>query len=353
MARTNEIGTLCEGETSSRMIPEGTLKEQNLDSTVLSADNSPPMVRIPLLGATLPRRIMPWLLAGLGAILLLGWFFLSSLPKVWFSEEGYYSHGLLIPFMAIAVIYTRRNKIKAEPVSSSLIGFGVLILGLLLLLAARAIDNLSIAAVGFILALAGGVYFAFGKHIAKHIIGPIAFLTFMMPVLGWVIDTTTNPLQLISTKIAAKLLNIVGYQTDMSPTQPTLIQMNDYAMMVGGPCSGFKLILSLLAFSVFFIMLTNLGWIRNLIFIGLTLPLALFINGLRIMLVGVVGQGAKGTGIMASFGDWLVARGNGKDAGMVFHDYSGYITLIVCFIILHYIVKALEKGVKKPDAVPS
>jgi exosortase/archaeosortase family protein len=56
--------------------------------------------------------------------------------------------------------------------------------------------------------------------------------------------------------------------------------------------------------------------VANLIFAASILPLALFINGLRIALIGVVGNA------------W------GPEAGAQFHDYSGYITLILCFFIL-------------------
>lgn len=303
-------------------------------------------LQIPLIGIKLPRKALPWVLAGIGSLLLLGWFFLAELPKVWFDDEGYYSHGLLIPFMAAAVLYARRKKIEAEPVSSSTAGLFVMVLGLLVLLGSRLIDNVSLSAFGFILAVIGAILFVFGPKIAKHCVGPVLFLLFMMPVLGWAIDTYTNPLQLASTKVSEKLLNIAGYETTMTPGQPTIIQMNEYTLNVGGPCSGFKLILSLLAFTAFFTMISSLGWKKNLVLFAISLPLALFINGLRIMLIGVVGEGRSN-----AFGQWLESVGDGKkDAGMVFHNYSGYITLIVCFVILHFIVRALE-GRKTPNVV--
>jgi exosortase len=317
-------------------------------SAAVATDN----VTIPLIGVTMPRAWLPWIVVSLGALLLLGWFFLRGLPSTWFAEEGYYSHGILIPFMAIAVVWTRREKIMAEPLGSSKVGFVVMIFGLLLLAGSRLIDNISLAALAFMTATIGGVYYAFGRHVAKHIVGPVLFLIFMMPVLGWAIDTYTNPLQLMSTKVAAKLLNVVGYETDISPQQPTVIHMNHYPLNVGGPCSGFKLILSLFAFTSFFVMISNLGWKKNIFLFAITIPLALFINGLRIMLIGVVGENnpdyGGGVPLISSFSEWL--KNFGEDPGMVFHDYSGYVTLIICFIILHYIVRALE-GRKKPDAV--
>jgi hypothetical protein len=59
------------------------------------------------------------------------------------------------------------------------------------------------------------------------------------------------------------------------------------------------------------------------------------------MLIGMVGEAqSTQTPLLSGFAQWL--RNYGDDAGMVFHDYSGYFTLIICFILLHYIVKLLE-----------
>jgi len=305
-------------------------------------------VEIPLIGVKLPRASVPWLLAGLVAMLWMGWFFLKGLPEVWFDEEGYYSHGLLIPFMAMAAIYMRRDKIRQETVSSSRFGLVVMLVGLLALVASAIIDNLSLGGFFFMVTVLGACLYVFGKGVTKHLVGPILFLIFMLPVLGWLIDIWTNPLQIASTHIAEKMLNIVGYRTDMSGAQPTVVHMNNYTLNVGGPCSGFKLILSLTAFTAFFVMISRLGWKKNLLLFAITLPLALFINGLRIMLIGVVGEGQTSfTPLISPFATWLTNYGD--DAGMVFHDYSGYGTLLICFVILHFIVRALEPKQTKDE----
>ncbi|MCH8275044.1 MAG: exosortase/archaeosortase family protein [Armatimonadetes bacterium] len=319
------------------------MNEQNTEKPPESSGEIEPerkedTVEIPLIGVVLPRRIVPWLVVGLVAVMALGWPFLRHLPTVWFDEEGYYSHGILIPFMALAVIYMRRTRIRSEPVGSSTIGLIIMALGLLLLLAGRRIDNnLSISAAGFIMAIIGGVYYVFGRRIARHTLGPLLFLGFMMPVLGWFIDNFTNPLQIMSTRIAEKMLNIAGFDTIIPPAYPTLIFMDHYELLVGGPCSGFKLILSLAAFTTFFVMISNLGWTRNIVLFAIMFPLALVINGLRIMLIGVVGENAYSPMV-----NWM--HRYGPDPGIVFHNYSGYVTLVVCFVVLHFIVRALEKG---------
>lgn len=300
-------------------------------------------ITIPILGIEVPKAGFPLLVAGLVACLALGWAFLRQLPAIWFEDEGYYSHGILIPFMSLAVVYMRRERIRGEPIVMSWFGFPILVIGLLMVLAGQKIDNISFASGGFIVSLIGGSYFVFGSRVTRHVVGPLLFLAFMMPVLGWIIDSTTNPLQLISTKVAAKLLTIFGFNAEIPAAYPTLILMDNYSLYVGGPCSGFKLILSLTAFTMFFVMISNLGLWKNLLLVFVINPaLALLINGLRIMLIGIVGERSIITPDAAWVG-WMRSLDKTKDdVGMIFHDYSGYVTLIVCFIVLHYIVRGLE-----------
>lgn len=298
------------------------------------------VVRVPILGIPIPKAAAPWIYVALLAALLLGWTFLSGLPSVWFDEEGYYSHGILVPFLTLYVLYIRKTQFQEQPIGRSMLGFVVLLVGLLAIIAAKRIENLSLASFGFVLALTGGVYFAFGTRIGRIALGPLLFLIFMMPVLGMVIDNTTNQLQLLSTRVASAMLSIFGYGPYIAPAYPTVIHLDNYLLNVGGPCSGFKLILALTAFTTFFIMISNLGLWRNLLLLLVINPvLALFINGLRIMLIGVVGQAAVNNPD-AGWVQFMLRYG--EDVGMVFHDWSGYIALIICFIILHYIVRGLE-----------
>jgi exosortase/archaeosortase family protein len=99
--------------------------------------------------------------------------------------------------------------------------------------------------------------------------------------------------------------------------------MNSFILNVEVACSGLKLLLALTAFTVFFVLIARLKMWANVIAIALIPVFALLVNGLRIALIGVVGE------------TW------GSDAGMKFHDYSGYITLIVCFVVLFKIFRLM------------
>jgi len=70
-------------------------------------------------------------------------------------------------------------------------------------------------------------------------------------------------------------------------------------------------------------LIANLRWWANLLMFAVVAPLCLFINGLRIALIGIVG-------------DRL-----GSEAGHAFHNYSGYVTLILCFFLLFKLARVL------------
>jgi exosortase/archaeosortase family protein len=103
----------------------------------------------------------------------------------------------------------------------------------------------------------------------------------------------------------------------------TTIYLDRFTLDVGVACSGLKLLIAVTAFTLFFMMIGGLKWWGNAIMVLAVLPLCLFINGLRIALIGVVGDTY------------------GADAGHQFHDYSGYLTLIVCFFILFSLMRSL------------
>jgi exosortase/archaeosortase family protein len=141
----------------------------------------------------------------------------------------------------------------------------------------------------------------------------------------------------------------------------TTIMLDRFNLDVGVPCSGLKLFVAVTAFTVLFIYLglmirwdmfrEKLGlppadqvtpetpsvfgrpgfgkafastfWPVGVL-LALILPLCLFINSLRIVLIGLVGN---------QFGN---------EAGHKFHDYSGYITLVVCFYLLFLVAKGLK-----------
>lgn len=249
------------------------------------------------------------------------WALLRLLPDLWLSKDGYYSHGFLVPLISGYIVYKRWDKLKEIPAKPGWIAVVFLIPLLYVALVATSTPIDAVMSLAFVATLLVGTWLVAGIRWMLALTLPILYLAFALPVWTMAIEIYTNPLQRVSTDVAIQLLNLFGFETYRDSA--TNIFLNHFKLDVGVPCSGLRLILALTAFTLFFVLIANLKWWANVIMIGLILPLALLINGLRISLIGVVGEL------------------RGEEAGMAFHDYSGYITLLVCFFILFKIARWL------------
>ncbi len=257
----------------------------------------------------------------LAAIGFAYWPLVGSLPGFWMQADGYYSHGFLIPFISAYIVYTSWDAIKGRPVKPAWLA-GLLFVPVMLAgWAANTARVDTFWALSFIGALLVAVWFVAGFRWLRALFFPVAYLGFAMPIGQGFIDQYTNPLQILSTKVAYHLVQLYGFNAFAEA--PTVVQMDHFTLDVAVPCSGLKLVFAVTAFSVFFVLIAKLRWWANLVMLGMILPLCVLINGLRISLIGVVGETC------------------GKDAGLAFHDYSGYITLIVCFFLLFKLARLL------------
>lgn len=272
--------------------------------------------------ATLRQNPDFWTVVALiGALFFAFWPFLASLPKEWFAEDTYYAHGAIVPLCALFIVYDRWDRIKGVPVK----GFWpalVLLLPVLYLafIAQRTIMG-TVLSMAFMAAVLLTVLFVAGWRWLWALAPATLYLVFGLPVWQSFIDRMTIPLQGTSSTMAYGLLKLAG----MDPYRPetNLIILPNFTLEVAVACSGLKLALAVIAISVFFVLVARLRWWGNLILIGGALPLSVVINGIRVGLIGIVGNEY------------------GAQAGIKFHDTSGYIALVLCFIVLYKVTKWL------------
>ncbi len=247
--------------------------------------------------------------------------FFQHLRELWDSEDGYYSHGYIVPLISAYIVYRWWPKLQTIPVRPSMWALIPIILMLPLYWASYVTNIqqvLALLLLGYLLCF---VWFIAGGRWMLRMSPPILYLAFILPLWTGAIDATTNPLQILSTKVSYYMLKLGGFNVFMDGN--TRIIMDNFTFEVAVACSGLKLLLAVTAFTIFFCLIGGLKWWGNAIMLFLVLPLSLFINGLRVALIGVVGEY------------------NGSEAAAKFHDYSGYITLIVCFFILFRIARWL------------
>lgn len=251
------------------------------------------------------------------------WHMLFGLPNLWLGDDGYYSHGFLVPIITGYVIYRWWPKLKLIQAKPAYL-LVVPLLAVLWVAKASTVNEVeSLTSICMVATLILSVGFIAGWRLMFATCLPLMYLAFALPIWNMAITVYTNPLQVYSTKVAYKMLELAQFHPIRGGEGGNVIYLENFTLDVGVPCSGLKLVLALAAFTAFFMFIGNLKWWSNVIMAVLVLPLALFINGLRIMMIGVVGDNY------------------GSEAGHKFHDYSGYIALIVCFFILFRIARLL------------
>ncbi|HXH60694.1 MAG TPA: exosortase/archaeosortase family protein [Fimbriimonadaceae bacterium] len=263
------------------------------------------------------------------ALFLAFWPLLRDLPAMWLgvgtyqyrTGDGYYSHGLLVPIISGYIIAKKWPRIKDIAIRPGWFALVPILLTLWVLWAANAVDIQQIRSIAFIVVLLSVVWLVAGIRWMVALSPSILYLLFALPVWTGVIDNYTNPLQRLSTTVAFFILKGVGYT--VYAVGQTSLYLDHFDLNVAVPCSGLKLLVAVTAFTVFFMLIARLRWWANGLMVVLVLPLCLFINGLRIALIGIAGEEY------------------GRSAGLSFHDYSGYITLIVCFFLLFKFARLL------------
>lgn len=257
----------------------------------------------------------------LAGIMALFWDVMKFLPDLWLSEDGYYSHGFLVPLISGYIVYRNWDKIKSRPVRPQWWPIPLLIGCLFVARVAAATNIYNVASAVLIVVLLLSVITVAGWEWFKALFFPIVYLAFCLPLFQNYIELYTNSLQVWSTKVAYSLLSLGGFNPHADDA--TTILLPNFVLNIAVPCSGLKLLLALGAFTMFFMLIARLKLWANLVMLALWFPLALFINGLRIALIGVVGNMY------------------GEEAGLKFHDYSGYLTLLLCFYILFRVARGL------------
>jgi exosortase len=225
--------------------------------------------------------------------------------KVW-NPKNNYEHAKLIPFIVAFLVWHSRDKLRAAPIGSSNWGWLFIGFGLFLFFAgARSVQpRLSLIALPFL--LLGVLLYVWGKHVARILLFPIAFLFFMVP-LNFLAQATAK-LQFIETGAAAAICNLFGLAVYTVGT--TINAANDaFRFEIDEGCSGIRSLMAIAMLSAIYGHFTQDRLWKKLAIFGAAIVFA------------IIGNTGRLVSIM------LVARFFGQDlAGGPYHTISGYLS---------------------------
>ena len=274
----------------------------------------------------------PALLPAAGAALLLlalAWPVLRWWYWEWTKPESYYAHAPIIPVLVGVMLWHRREALRRIGLRPCPAALALVVPALTLLVLSTKLEMEAVESASFLLAITGGVWLVCGTAFVRAAAFPLLFLWLMAPLPGPVLNDATLHIQMLSTVLANKILHLMTFGTTLDGN---IIHMENFTLFVDVPCSGFKLLLSFFTFSAAFAYLVDGAPGRRLALFLLSLPLSVLVNGVRIALIGVVGECV------------------GTDAAHVFHDWSGLITLVLGFTALFSLAKVF--GCRKLAGLP-
>jgi len=251
------------------------------------------------------RSIFPWFAASVVLIAFL-WSYWPGLRDLWniWQRSDEYSAGLLVPFLAIYILWSRRHDItqcRIRPSLWGLFAFGaaqaVRLFGLFFYYGSA--ERLSIA-----LSIAALVLLLFGWQFFRKVSTVLLFLCLMLPWPNRVQAAVALPLQRWATSSAVFCLEIVGYEVMQ---EGNIIHVGQATVAVTEACNGLRMVTAFFVISGLVILLVKRSWWEKLIVLGSSLPIALLCNTARLIITALA-----------------FTMLSGEHWEKIFHSFGGY-----------------------------
>ncbi len=213
-----------------------------------------------------------------------------------------YTHAYFIAPISFWLVFQKRNLlIKSQDTPAGAVLFFAA--GLLLYIFAAVNAFMFLEAFSFVLVTAAVFKIKLTGESFKKIHFPLAYLLFLVPPPGLLIDTVTLPLKKIST--AGSYFLLKGVHLPVS-VQGAILKVGNYDFFVADACSGFRSIVTLMALGSLYAYAQKTSVARKWVIFLSVIPLGLMGNVLRIFM----------TGCLAHFVSIRYAEG-------FFHEFSG------------------------------
>ncbi|MGF1632709.1 MAG: exosortase/archaeosortase family protein [Phycisphaerae bacterium] len=265
------------------------------------------------------RLVVAALLAAAGVLVWLP-AFQEMFTLAWRDQEN--SHVFLVLPVAAALVYVRRQRLRHFRIRASWIGPVIVLAGWLIATWGFNHARASLWHGGSVVVVVGCIVAVLGKNVIFRFFPAVLLLALLVPVPGIIRMQIAVPLQAWTAEIAQVLLAVMGVQTDVSGNT---LSINGEVVTIAEACNGMRL--------VFPLMLTTYAF-------AFGLPLR---NGIRITLlvlspvIALVSNVLRTTPII-----WLYGRAEWHDFADQVHDWTGWLMLIVAFLVLLFILKTMS-----------
>jgi exosortase len=253
----------------------------------------------------------------------------AKLFSDWSVDENY-SHGFFVPLAFFWMLWRQRQELENIKISPRSWGILIVLFALIQLAAGTWGAENFVAHSSLLVLLCGIVVFLFGTEMLRAVAFPIAWLLFMIPLPSIIFYSLTFPLQLLASKLAVGILDLLRVP---NVCEGNVLYLANFTAGVEEACSGIRSLISILAFAVLLGYLLNMSVRSRWILAIAAIPIALGMNAARV----------AGTGLVGNYLGTRWAEG-------FFHTFSGWLLFIGSLAIMLGVVRILHR-LDRPRAV--
>lgn len=260
-----------------------------------------------------PASLWAMLLVAVLLAIALCWDGVTYMVSYWLDREEY-SHGVLIPFIALYLLWQKLPDLARLPYPGAWSGFLLLLFGLAVFYAGELSSLYTIIQYGFLLLLYALVLSLTGWRAFVIVAVPLLVLSFMIPLPNFLYNNLSAKLQLLSSEIGVAVIRAFGISVFL---EGNVIDLGSYKLQVVEACNGLRYLFPLMTLGFIVAYLYRAAfWKRALVFLS-TIPITVLMNSFRIGVIGV-----------------MVDRWGQSMAEGFLHDFEGWVIFMACFGVL-------------------
>lgn len=266
-----------------------------------------------------------------GVLLWSYWPEFADLWDIW-QRSDEYSSGLLVPFIALYILWARRKQIAQCHIHPSM-------WGLLAFVAAQALRGFglffmysSAERLSLVLTIASLTLLLFGWQVFRKISSVLLFLCLMLPFPRSVHTAVMLPLQNLATTSAVFCLEMMGY---VVIREGNIVHLNGTTVAVAEACNGLRMVTAFFVIVGLVILLVRRAWWEKLIVLISSLPIALLCNVVRLTITAIA-----------------FTKLTGENWEGIFHDFGGYAMMPLALALVIFELWLLTKLTTIPEKKP-
>ncbi len=250
---------------------------------------------------------------------------ISNLISEW-SRNPNFSHGFLVPFVALYMVWYKKATLSNMPLEPSNIGILIIIFGMFTHVVGNIGAEFFMMRTSMIFTISGIILYLCGIRIFKAVFIPVIYLIIMVPIPAIIWNKIAFPLQLFAANLSSKAINLLGIPVFR---EGNILHLTNTTLEVVDACSGLRSLTALIALTGALSYLALLSNFKKWILFFSAIPIAVAVNIVRLII----------TALMAIYISPEAANG-------FLHDISGLIIFIVALFLV-YIVYAVELKIER------